>query len=232
MLAAVLVVCAYLGWREHDFRSAIDEASRRGWLVEYADPLKTVRANWKAAFSAETWFDRRRKVKIGTWLDREKDRRLLRRLAPRHLVIVRTNELEDLSSFAPLSSLEGLSIYYGSQLTSVDGVGALPRLKMFELSNCPNLTNIDALSGLRELRDLFIHRAKNLPNVDALQSLPSLAYLKLRECRKLTNVDAVTSLEGPSGLDISGCSALSKEYVDALRKAMPATGIAWDRISE
>src|SRR5689334_1231647 len=83
LLAVALVVCAYLGWRQYDFRSAMAEAKALGWSLEYDDPIDAIRQDWKAAFKVATWRDGRRIVTIDVWREKEEDRRLLCRLDPR-----------------------------------------------------------------------------------------------------------------------------------------------------
>lgn len=75
-------------------------------------------------------------------------------------------------------------------------------------------------------RQLTIFNASKWHDLSALEDLTSLEYLDLSRCTGLTNVDGVKGLSGLQWLGLSDCNTVTKESVDALKAALPATVIS------
>ena len=189
---------AYGGWTQYAFRAALKEARALGWRLEYTDPSKEIRQNWKVAFRKETWLDGVTFVSILTSERFEQHLAIVHRLNPRELHIYNASSLRDLSALRPLTRL---------QVVSLDG--------------CTGLTNVDALKNLPALELIYLGGCTGLTNVETLKNLSALQEIYLRNCTALTNVDALNCLFALKTVNLDGCTGLTKESVASLRAALP-----------
>ena len=153
---------AYGGWTQNTFRSALKEAKALGWEVDYTDPAKLIRQNWKNAFRKETWLDGVTAIDIGTGEELEQHRAIVQRLNPKQLIISNASNLRDLTALKGLTRLESLLIYGGHNLTNVDMLKNLPALKQVAFNDCTALTNVDALETLTTLQLLLFGGSRGL----------------------------------------------------------------------
>ena len=218
LLALALAGCAWLGWREYDFRCAIREAKAAGFWWESREPFDAIRKDWRAAFHKETWTERYRMVILPDGTDLAAARPLLTRLQPTVLVAPGCPNAH-LDALRGIPALRGLDLSGCTGLPNVDALRGLPALRRLDLSGCTGLLNVDALRGLPALQELCLHGCTGLPNVDALRGLPALRRLDLVGCTGLLNVDGFRGLPALRELYLNGCTGL--QNVDGLR-GLPA----------
>jgi hypothetical protein len=127
-LVLAIAVFGWSGWQAYAFRYAIKEAKALGWIVQYNDPLETIRKNWKAAFKKETWPDGVIDLTIPTSESFEQHTAIARRLNPQELLIQKAPTLRDL--------------WLLKHLTRLQSVG---------LEGCTGLTNVEVLRACHEL---------------------------------------------------------------------------------
>ena len=221
LIVAIIAMFGWGGWRAYAFRSALAEAKALGWTVRYADPVETIRADWKAAFNKATWPDGVRDVRIPTSEAFEQNLAIVHRLNPNSLGISSAATLRDLSSLKPLTRLQGISLSGCTGLTNVDALKNLSALLVVNLAGCTGLTNVDALKDLSGLQMIALNGCAGLTNVDALKNLSALQYVYLHRCTGLTNVDALKNLSALQEVRFFGCTGLTKESVAALKAALP-----------
>lgn len=225
LLVFALVALAWSGWRVYAFRSALAQAKALGWTVEYTDPAKEIRKDWKAAFKKETWLDGVKWVFIPTSEPFEQHLAIVHRLSPRELHIDYAPTLRDLSALRPLTRLQHVHLQGATRLTNVDALKSLSALRLVSLVGCTGLTNVDGLKNLPALRGVYLNGCTGLKNVDALKSLPSLQRVSLPGCTGLTNVDALKNLPALEVVWLDDCTGLTPESVAALRASLPDTEI-------
>src|SRR6185503_6870753 len=121
-LVAAFAFLGYGAWREYDFRSAIKEAQALGWEWTYDDPIDVIQKDWKAAFRKATWTDGKRRLDISMAAGFEPHARLVRRLAPKTLVVWGGPELSDLSALKELPALRALVLGGCTRMKNVDGL--------------------------------------------------------------------------------------------------------------
>ena len=178
LLAASLL--AYAGWTTYAYHSALKEAKALGWAVEYTDPLKVIRQNWKAAFTKDVWLEGVTDIGIQGSDGLEQHQDIVRRLNPKMVLICDATNLRDLSALKGLQRLEGIFIQEGANLNNVDILKNLPVLKTVVFSYCTGLTNINALAHHSTLQFLSLSGCTGLTkeSIEALKAtLPKTQVL-------------------------------------------------------
>ncbi len=248
LIVGIIATLGWGGWRAHTFRSALSQAKALGWRVEYTDPAKEIRTDWKAAFKKATWLDGVTNVLMSSSESLEQHLAIVHRLTPKRLTIGNAATLRDLSPLKSLSALQEVHLINCTGLKNVDGLKNLSALQMVSLSGCTGLTNVDALEHLSALRTVYLSDCglanvdglKNLSalqkvwldewtelaNVDALKNLSKLKWVHLNGCTGLTNVDALKNLPALRDVYLEGCTGLTKESVAALKAALPKAQIS------
>ena len=215
---------AYGGWTTYAFRAALAEAQALGWVVNYTDPVKEIRLNWKAAFKKETWLDGVVILMILTSEEFEQHLAIVHRLNPIWLTIGDAATLDDLSALAALTRLQTLTLNACTRLTSLDLLKN-PSLKEVRITGGSRLTNVDAFKNLSSLQDISLIDCPELRNVDALKNLSALQMVCLNGCTGLTNVDGLIPISTLQVVSLSGCTGLTRESLAALIAALPNLGI-------
>jgi hypothetical protein len=222
LLVGVLAM-AWSGWGVYDQRQAEKEVQALGWVWVSADPIKTIRKDWKAVFRKDTWFDLNRGVTVPSAAEFDSHRSLIRRLRPNSLLVADASGWKDLSSLRELTQLKGLALWSSTDLVNVDELTRLPALQLLVLNGCKGVVNVDALAGLPALKELILKGCTGLVNVDALAGLPALQTLGLNGCTGLVNVDALAGLPRLKNLYLNRCTGLTKESISALKARLPNT---------
>jgi hypothetical protein len=202
VIVFMVVVMGYLGWVAYDFHAARREARALGWVVDYSSASEVIHNHWKDAFESGTWLDGVKYITIPKGEQLEKNRDLVRRLKPQGVCVSDASGMRDLSVIEGVTSLTGIYVLYGTELTNVDAIKGLPALKNVCLNGCTGIRNLDALKDHPGLRTLYLKGCTGLTNVEGLQSLAALKEVSLK-----------------------GCTRLSPESIDALQVALPNTQI-------
>ena len=213
----------WYSWKAYDFNQAVKEAKELGWDFTYSDPIALIRANWKAAFSKETWRVTERKLFIKQSKQLEPHFDVIRRLKPNELASVAPFPMRDLSELRGMSDLTELYLFTCPKLTNIEALTGMKGLTKVTISQAPGLANIDALKKLKNLEYLFLRECTALTNVDALRELKALKILSINGCSGLKNVDGLLGLQGLEILFLNGCTGLTTEAVDAVKVALPKT---------
>ena len=222
-LAILLAVCAWLGWREYDYRCAVREAEAAGWSWESHEPFDLIIADWHAALQKATWTDRYRQLDLLPGSDLAQARSLIDRLRPTRLRASFCINA-DIDAIKHLTGLQQLWLPY-NELNNVDGLKGLTGLRELNLSHCSALHNTDVLRGLTGLQRLDLARCTALQNVDSLKWLTGLQELGLSDCTALQNVDSLKGLTWLQELYLGGCTAIPATTLRELRAALPKTHI-------
>jgi hypothetical protein len=210
-----LVVMGNGSWRVYDLRAAVKEAKALGWQCVYANPLDAIQKDWKAAFRSATWGDDTRYLGIHTVRELGGQAPLLHRLSPRTLYVSDNLGLRDLSTIEGLSGLQRLKLASWSELTNLDALKGLPGLQALTFVGCRRLANVDALKGLSGLQALSLEGCAGLTDVNGLKGLSGLQRLNLSGCTWLAKVNALKGLSGLQRLSLRDCPRLTN--VDALK---------------
>ncbi|MCE9609160.1 MAG: leucine-rich repeat domain-containing protein [Chthoniobacter sp.] len=213
LLGLALAACAWLGWREYDYRAAVREAEAAGYRWKTREPFDLILADWHAALQKATWTDRYRMLELRS--NRELPaRRLIRRLRPTRIQALGCRNT-NLDALKGITTLQYLRFDDAVLLQNVDGLKGLTALRNFSIGECPALQNLDGLKGLPALQELRLSDCAALQNVDGIRGLSALRWLTLSDCKRLQNVDALEGLTGLQRLDLYYCSALHD--LDGLR---------------
>jgi len=228
-IALFLAVCGYQAWRVYDYRAAVDEAKRLGFLWESRETFDLIRRDWRAALRKETWGTHERILRINekdhrnmAVFDLESYRDLLQRLRPTKLEVSFCKNVHALNG---LHSLHSLSLLNCPTLQNLDALKGLSGLQFLLLYDCPALQNLDALKDLIGLQELHLSGCFKLQNLDALKSLPHLHTLAITWCPELEKVSVLKNLTGLRRLWCGGKSIGTDENQKELREALPNTQI-------
>lgn len=224
LLALALGGCAWLGWREYDYRCAVREAKAAGWQWDRRDPFTLILADWRVTGSKKTWTERYRSVELPYGTDLAAARPLLGRLHPTNLSAPGSPNT-NLDALRWLPALQRLDLSGCIGLQNVDALRGLPVLQTLYLDGCTALQNVDGLSGLPALQTLTLTDCAGLQNVDALRGLSMLQSLGLQRCTGLQNADGLRGLPALQWLYLIGCPALTPSALRELRAALPGTSI-------
>jgi phosphoribosylformimino-5-aminoimidazole carboxamide ribonucleotide (ProFAR) isomerase len=88
------------------------------------------------------------------------------------------------------------------------------------------LANVDALAGQSRLEGISFGGCERLADLEAVRNLRMLEFLWLRDCKGLRNVAGLSGFKGLRDVDLTGCTGLTRESIDALKAALPDAKIA------
>lgn len=101
----------------------------------------------------------------------------------------------DFSFLEKMKNLDTLVIK-NSNITNMDGIDKLKKLKVFISINNKKLENIDALLGIKNsIKHLVIDRSNKIENFDIIKNFKKLIYLKLKEIKLIPNINFITDLK-------------------------------------
>ena len=149
LVALLLVVCGYFGWREYDYRAAILEAKAAGFEWQAKEPFDVILKDWHAAFRKATWTDGYRQLKLGN-APLARHCSLLHRLRPTLFEAWRCSDA-DLDALKELTGLQNFFLTGNPALQNVDGLKRLTGLQHLNLYRCASLQNVDSVKGLTGL---------------------------------------------------------------------------------
>jgi Leucine-rich repeat (LRR) protein len=202
LVARVVWVLVWAGWRERDYRAAIREAESMGWQWGCREPLDWIREDWRAVFRGRTW-ERVANLTIPP-TDLAAHAALLHRLRPAELNL---RQVSDLTPLQGLSMLKRLSIQRGATLPDLNGLRDLPRLEDLHVEECPALREIgSSLSSLKKLGYLTFRACPSLQSLRGIHDLPALR--KMTVCGQAETLKDLTGLPRLEELEISLCPAL------------------------
>ncbi len=95
--------------------------------------------------------------------------------------------------------------YQPADLTPLSALSGLVELVM---KDRPKIKSLDGLSALPELRVLGIYLAKDLTDVEALRGRSGIEELALQSCRRITRLDPLSECTGLRRVDLSECGDL------------------------
>ncbi len=111
----------------------------------------------------------------------------------RDLSLGNADGLQDLDAIRGLPRLERLHVYRAG-IVGIERMGALPRLRRLELSDCPKLASLTGCANLPRLEELTITSCDALPDVRGIRGAKRLKKVELR------SLNGLESLEGLQGL--------------------------------
>jgi hypothetical protein len=231
---ALVVTLVWAGWREYEYRAAIQEAQGLGWTWASMEPFDAIRKSWRAAFRRSTWA-REAELTI-TSRDPTAHAALIGRLNPTEVVVQEVNDLEplqglprlrrltirrtqtltDLNALRNLPGLERLDVHGCPELREVGGsLSSLKKLRVLSFTGCPVLRSLEGLHDLPELGSLSVSGSNELETTSGLSGLPELAELQIVTCSYLKNLDGLARLGKLANVSLIDCPGLSN--VDGLR---------------
>lgn len=133
---------------------------------------------------------------------------------------------KNLKEIADLKALEDIDLT-NSNITSLEGIQGLTKLRNLALFRMRALTNIEAIQHLSEnLTSLQIEGAKNVQDFSSIRSVQSLEYLTLNNCGMIPSIRFIRQLPHLKGIqfwdstivdgDVSPCIEL--EYIHFTNK--------------
>lgn len=133
---------------------------------------------------------------------------------------------KNLKEIADLKALEDIDIT-NSNITSLEGIQGLTKVRNLALFRMRALTNIEAIQHLSEnLTSLQIEGAKNVQDFSSIRNVQSLEYLTLNNCGMIPSIRFIRQLPHLKGIqfwdstivdgDVSPCIEL--EYIHFTNK--------------
>jgi hypothetical protein len=156
-LLLLLTAIGYGGWREYDFRHAIQEAKAAKLEWSYEDPFDVIRKDYRKAFQLATWTSGERALIIDDEAGYKiaRARNLLHRLRPRTLSLTYYENPKNLEALKGLNSLRHLEIDASRVLLNdISVLQSLPLLETlavdFDLDR-GKIATFKTLTGLKAL---------------------------------------------------------------------------------
>lgn len=243
LLAVLLALLTWAGWREYDYRAAVREARAAGYEWSTDEPFMLNRSAW------EKWVDPYGRLHLGLGADLTRVRSLLPRLRAKRLIanhclntgvdaLKGLNGLQELhiydypglqnaDALEGLSTLTELELSGCPELQNVDGLRRLTRLRRLTLSHHPALWNLNGIKGLAELEVIDLYQCPVLENVDAFQGLSKLLFVRLRHCPEVKDMGSFKKLTGLQTLDLRDSNGIPPSELRELRAALTKTDITF-----
>jgi hypothetical protein len=246
VLAVWLAVFTYRSiGREH----AAADLRMMGFEAGSKSIFPVIRSNWRVAFSAKFFKDRKEwdsrvRLMSRTVKDLDAYGPTLVRFQPREVLLGFCNNLEDVSVLRDFSALERLDFYEcpkvkdlqivsefvnlreltfrtSPALRSLDIVKSGTKLRSLHISNCRALDDISALRHLTSLRSLYLTDVPAVKDTELLRGLVDLEELDLSGCQELSDLNGLHGLKRLRSVDLRNCLMVSTKSVTELRSALP-----------
>lgn len=216
-LLSLMVVGAWAGWREHDYRVAVREAEAVGFEWTSAEPIDRIREDWRAAFRRPTWTTHR-SLDVTPVPDWPRHMRLIRRLNPTRLSV---SGVKDFGFLEGLSRLQRLHV---QDCPDLDSLPAHDHLRVITFNRCPALRDLK-MSRLPALRGLGIKDCSRLQSLHGIEELSRLRDVEIDDCIGLQNFDGLKKLKDLERLDLNDCPELPFTEALKLVDALPHTAV-------
>lgn len=116
--------------------------------------------------------------------------------------------IKDLSALTDVGAVTELDLTSCAHLTTLKGIGAMPRLRVLRMDKLRRLRSLDGLGHHPDVTELVLTDCVELGDLTAIGGLPGLESLELTGCERLTSVTGVEALPGLILLRVRDCTAL------------------------
>lgn len=126
-------------------------------------------------------------------------------------------KLEDFSNFSEWPSLESLEIIGGS-FKSLDGLGAMPKLKAFSIARATKLEDVEELNRMQGLLSLDFESCNKVSFPSSLYGLKSLKRFSLLKQKNFKSLDVIRECKGLEIIQVFEMSVESGDldFIDSL----------------
>ena len=116
----------------------------------------------------------------------------------------------DTTQFHFISECLGLEVLSqnSSDLTSLEHLSGLNKLKLLQVGSNENLVDLSPLSGLSALTDLYLGSCENICDLRPLSNLRALKNLNLISCVNLVDLRSLSSLIALKYLNLESCESI------------------------
>jgi hypothetical protein len=176
--------------------------------------LPQILSNWRVAFSAKSFKDRREwdsRVRLMSRAAKDLNAYgpALVRFRPREVLLGFCTNLEDVSVLRDFPDLERLDFYECPKVKDVGIVSEFVNLRELTFRTSPALRSLDIIKSGTKLRSLHISNCRALDDISALRHLTSLRSLYLSDVLAVKDTELLRGLVDLEELDLSGCQDLS-----------------------
>jgi hypothetical protein len=190
--------------------------SRNASAIEQLSSLKFLSLAWKVDETLDLQkIERLRNLIIldSPYLESFWKLNLLQRLA------LRGSRNSDLTAASQMDNVEKLTISESKNLTSVNGIDKLRKLRFLGLHGNDNLKDLVSVPDAPSLEYLMIEKCSRLESIRDVVELPNLRYLEVRDCPNLKSVDVFSAHPNLTHVFFMGTTRPDRpvdELVDAL----------------
>ena len=117
----------------------------------------------------------------------------------------------DLKALAPLENLEKLFVYNAHNLSSIEPIRNMKKIRSLHLVNCPKLESLAPLDSCVGLKELTLSDSgSGFAQVNPIGSLIELEILSLSGWKELKSLDGLENLVDLKEIDLSYCKVIDR----------------------